>query len=89
MLGKALRKLDYRLAIAGLAVIVVGTIVAGVFGGFRLAGLVGFLLFIFLDGLSCTWTVLTHSTAEKIHEERDAAEQARFDERTKNNPTLR
>ena len=89
MRGKALHKLDYGLAIAELAIIVVGTIVAGVLGGLRLAGLVGFLLFIFLDGLSCIWTVLTHTTTDKIHGKLDEAEQARFDERTRNNPTLR
>lgn len=89
MLGKALRKLDHRLAIVGLAVIVIGTLLAGVFGGLRMAGLIGFLLFLFLDGLSCTWTVLTRRTTEKMQGELDAAEQARFDERMKNNPTLR
>jgi hypothetical protein len=89
MLGKALRKLDYRLAIAGLVVIAIGTIVAAAFGGFRLAGLVGFLLFMFLDGLSCTWTIVSHSTAEKLHEEADAAERDHFAEKTKDDPTLR
>ena len=89
MLGNTLRKLDYRLAIAGLAVILVGTVLAGIFGGLRVAGLVGFLLFIFLDGLSCAWTVLTFSTAEKAHEKLDATEKARFDKDTKDNPTLR
>jgi len=89
MLGKALRKLDYRIAILGLVVITAGTIAAGVFGGWRLAGLIGFLLFIFFDGLNCLWTVLTRSTTEKIHEELDANERDHFTEKTKDNPTPR
>ena len=64
MLGKFLRKLDYRLAVAGLIAIVAGTIVAGVFGGLRLAGVAGLLLFVFLDGLSCVWTVATQPFSE-------------------------
>jgi hypothetical protein len=63
-------------------VIIGGTIVAGVLGGLRLAGLIGILLFIILDGLSCIWTILTHSTAEKIHEELEARERDRFAEKT-------
>ena len=89
MLGKALRKLDHRLAILGLVAIIGGTIIAGVFGGLRLAGVIGFLLFIFLEGLSCSWTLLTYSTTEKFHEDLDAKEKERFTENTKNNPTLR
>jgi len=89
MLGKALRKLNCRFAIAGLVVIAGGTVAAGMFGGFRLAGLIGFLLFIFLDGLSCAWTVLTCARAEEYHEKLDATEQALFYEKTKDNPTLR
>ena len=89
MIGKFRRTIDYRLAIAGLALIVIGAIIAGVYGGLRLAGLAGFLLFIFLDGLNCSWTVLNHSRSEKIHEEMVDEERSRLAEYTKDNPTLR
>lgn len=89
MLGKELRKLDYWMAILRLAAITIGTILAGVFGGWRSAGLVGLLLFVVLDGLSCMWTILTRSMSERIHEELDADERDRFIEKTRDNPTLR
>jgi uncharacterized membrane protein YqjE len=89
MLGRALRKLDHRLAILGLVVILGGTVVAGVFGGWRLAGVAALILFVFLDGVSCLWTVCTHSTSEKIHEALDANERDRVTEKTRDNPTWR
>ena len=89
MIGKALRKLDYRLAILGVLIILAGTIVAGVNGGWRLASVIGFLLFVFLDGLNCLWTILTHSMNERIHNKLDADDRDRFSDNTKDNPTLR
>lgn len=89
MIGKALRKLDYRLAIIELLIIIGGTIVAGVFGGWRLAGVVGVLLFIFLDGLSCIWTIATHSSSERIQEKIDDEEKEKFLNKTKDNPSIR
>jgi hypothetical protein len=89
MLRKTFLKFDYRLAIFGLVVIIGGTILAGVFGGLSLAGVIGIILFIIFDGLGCIWTVLTYSTAKKICDEHEVRERDRFVEKTKDNPTLR
>ena len=89
MLGKALRKFDHWFSIAVLVVILAGTVAAGVFGGLKVAGIVGLLLFLFLDGYECLCTVATRREAEMIDEELDAKEKGRFYEKSKDNPTIR
>ena len=89
MIGKALRQLDYRLAIVAIVVIIGGAIAAWVYGGMKMACAVGLLLFVFLDGLSSLWTIVTRSMSERIHDQIDAEEKERFWDRTKDNPTIR
>ncbi|MEI6516674.1 MAG: hypothetical protein WCO77_11920 [bacterium] len=89
MIGKALRQLDYRLAIVAIVVIIGGAIVAWVYGGLKMACAVGLLLFVLLDGLSSLWTIVTRSMSERIHDQIDAEEKERFWDRTKDNPTIR
>ena len=89
MIGKALRQLDYRLAIVAIVVIIGGAIGAWVYGGLKMACAVGLLLFVLLDGLSSLWTIVTRSMSERIHDQIDAEEKERFWDRTKDNPTIR
>jgi len=89
MLGKALRKLDYRISIVAVVIIIVGTIVAGIYGGLGMAATAGLLLFLFLDGLGNLWTIVTRSASERIQDQLDADEKDKFWDRTKDNPTIR
>jgi len=89
MIGKAFRKLDYGLAVLAVVAIVVGTIVAGIFGGWKVAGIAGLLLFLLLDGLNCTWTILNRTSTEQLHEDIEQAQRDKFSDRTDDNPTIR
>ena len=88
-MGRVLRKLDRGLALVAVGAIVLGTGVAGVFGGWRLAGLVGLLLFLILDGPDSLRAILTHSRdAERDRVVREG-ERDRALDGTKDNPTVR
>jgi len=88
MLSKSLRKLDYRLAIAGLAGIFILAVAAGWWGGVRLGFVVGCVLFV-VHGIGCVWTILNYETREAVHEEMESGLRNQFIDDTKNNPTIR
>lgn len=88
-MGGFLRRLDRGLAIAAVGAIVLGAVVAGVLGGWSLAGLVGLLLFLILDGPDSLRTILTHSRDAGRDRAVRGSERDRALDGTKDNPTVR
>jgi len=78
MIGNALRKLDYGLAILAIVGIVIGTILAGIFGGWKMAGIAGLILFLLLDGMTSTFRIFDHNLSKKLRKDIKDAKRDKF-----------
>lgn len=89
MLFGLITKLDTKLAWIGLGLIALGAIVAMIAWGLTLGSIVGFFLFLVIDGLNCIWTVATGASRLEHGERAEKEDTERIRDQCKDNPTIK